>query len=181
MLKEQAKLFWIGIPILFIVGSLFHFLYGLFGELFIIGLIAPVNESIFEHTKLFSVPAALWYALVYLFRRDTLNADLWFTAALISISAHIASMLFLYYFYTGAFALKSVALDITTFFVAVTLGQVIGLHYYKHGKGLNHRLALLLTLAILIVSALLTVAPPRLPMFLDPVTNTYGIFGGSAA
>lgn len=180
MRKDQAKLFRLGIPVLFIVGSFFHFIYGLFGEPFVLGLIAPINESIFEHTKLFPVPAVLWYGLVYLFRRRELNADSWFTAELLSIVTHISSMLFLYYFYTGAFALKSLAADIITFFVAVVLGQTVGLHFYRHGTGLNYRVAVLIIFAILAASAILTIVPPHLPIFLDPLTNTYGIFGGSA-
>ena len=38
----------IGILVLFVVGSLFHFLYSLTGECFIVGLFVPINESIFE-------------------------------------------------------------------------------------------------------------------------------------
>ena len=41
----------IGILVLFVVSSLFHFLYSLTGECFIIGLFVPINESIFEHTN----------------------------------------------------------------------------------------------------------------------------------
>ena len=42
----------IGILVLFVVSSLFHFLYSLTGECFIVGLFVPINESIFEHTKM---------------------------------------------------------------------------------------------------------------------------------
>lgn len=46
----------IGILVLFVVSSLFHFLYSLTGECFIIGLFVPINESIFEHTKMVVLP-----------------------------------------------------------------------------------------------------------------------------
>lgn len=81
MPKEQAKYFWLGIPILFLAGSLFHFLYALSGEMFAVGMFAPVNESIFEHTKLFPLPATIWYGLIYLLRKEKINADPWYTAA----------------------------------------------------------------------------------------------------
>ena len=41
-----------GVPVLFLAGTLIHFLYGLSGEFFLVGLLAPVNESVWEHLKL---------------------------------------------------------------------------------------------------------------------------------
>lgn len=50
---SQAKK-WIltGIPILFLTGSLLHFAYELSGKNILIALIAPVNESVWEHSKM---------------------------------------------------------------------------------------------------------------------------------
>jgi hypothetical protein len=177
--RAQAKYFWIGIPVLFILGGLFHFLYGLCGRLPAVGLIAPVNESIFEHAKMYPLPALLWYALVFLRRRNSISADPWFTAALLSITVQVSGMVLLYYFYTGALGFRSPVLDIINFLLTVALGQIAGLHCYRHGKGLDYRLSLLIMLAVLSVFALLTVFPPRLPLFLDPKTGTYGIAGNS--
>ncbi len=128
MPKKPEKYFWLGIPVLFFAGSLSHFLYGLSGEMFAVGMIAPVNESIFEHAKMFPLSAAIWYGLIYLLRREKINADSWFTAALLSIAAQASSMLLLHYFYSGAFGLKSITADIITFLVSVSIGQIIGLH-----------------------------------------------------
>ena len=177
MPKEQAKYFWLGIPILFVAGSLFHFLYGLSGEVFAVGIFAPVNESIFEHTKLFPLPTIIWYGLIHLSHKEKINADPWYTAALLSIVTQISGMVLLYYFYLGAFGIKLLAVDITIFLVSVCIGQVTGLQYYLHSKGVNYCLSLSLIFAILFVYAILTIYPPHLPIFLDPITDTYGIYG----
>ena len=57
---NARKLFYLGIPVIFIIGTVFHFIYELTGSLFAVGHFAPVNESIFEHMKLALVPTALW-------------------------------------------------------------------------------------------------------------------------
>lgn len=59
----------LGILVLFVVSSLFHFLYSLTGECFIIGLFVPINESIFEHTKMVVLPIFIWWSIFYLFRK----------------------------------------------------------------------------------------------------------------
>ena len=52
---------WISLPMLFMVGSVFHFLYDLSGESPIIGAFAAVNESVWEHQKMVLLPVAAWW------------------------------------------------------------------------------------------------------------------------
>lgn len=59
----------IGILVLFFVGSIFHFLYLFTGKCFIVGLFVPINESIFEHTKMVVLPIFLWWTIFYLFKK----------------------------------------------------------------------------------------------------------------
>ena len=62
------------VPVLFFAGTLFHFGFRLSGELFFVGLLAPVNESVWEHFKLllWPVPLVLLIALAVLFAVFTL-------------------------------------------------------------------------------------------------------------
>lgn len=55
VLGKAERQILVGVPVLFLAGTLLHFLYGLSGEFFLVGLLAPVNESVWEHLKL-----ALW-------------------------------------------------------------------------------------------------------------------------
>lgn len=55
-----------GVPVLFLAGTLTIFLYGLSGEFFLVGLLAPVNESVWEHLKLALWPTTLWWTAGYL-------------------------------------------------------------------------------------------------------------------
>lgn len=170
MAVENKPKFYIllGIPVLILTGTLFHFLYSLTGEMFAVGLIAPVNESVFEHMKLVVVPVFLWWSLLYLFRKDNLRADSWFTSALLAMLTAVAAIPVLYYFYTGAFGFESVIVDIIIFVIAVVLGQFIGLHYYIYGNSIDYRLAFMLMFAVIVLFAVLTVIPPELPLFTEP-------------
>ena len=48
-----------GIIFVSIVGTLFHFVYEWSGNNILIGLFTPINESIWEHTKLIFFPIAI--------------------------------------------------------------------------------------------------------------------------
>ena len=48
-----------------IIGTFFHFLFDLTSESIIAALISPVNESIWEHTKLLFVPMFVFALLEY--------------------------------------------------------------------------------------------------------------------
>lgn len=166
----------ISIGLLFIIGSIFHFLYSLSQQQFLIGLISPINESIFEHTKMVVLPITLWWSIYYLLNKDNIYKNAWFTAALISLLIAIITIPLLFYFYTGAFAIESLAIDIAILFVAIMAGQLIALHYYNHGKGINYRIAIVLIILIITIFALLTIMPFRLPFFQDPIDKTYSIY-----
>jgi hypothetical protein len=47
-------------------GSALHFVYGWSSQNALVGLFAPVNESIWEHAKLVFLPPLLWYGFTSL-------------------------------------------------------------------------------------------------------------------
>src|SRR5574344_326861 len=109
-MKKINRYFIIGIPVIFILGSISHFLYNLTGENFLIGLISPVNESIYEHTKLSIIPLFLFYTIGYL--RFKPNKNKWLLSYIISLIISVITIPLLYYFYTKAFGFHSLIIDI---------------------------------------------------------------------
>ena len=152
----------LGILVLFAVGSLFHFLYSLTGECFIIGLFVPINESIFEHTKMVVLPVFIWWFIFYLFRKKDLFVNAWFTSALIAMISAIIAIPMLFYFYSQAFGIESLIIDILILLASLAIGQILGLHYYRHGKGIEYHFAIFL---IIILFAFFTINPPAFPIF----------------
>jgi hypothetical protein len=168
----------LGIPVLFFVGSLFHFLYGLSGENFLVGLLTPVNESVWEHLKLVLLPMTLWWVAGYfrLRRGQELDTPAWFCAAFVAIFTAMAVIAVLFYFYTGAFGADSLVADIGLFLLAVLLGQWAGVRVYQQGSALSAVVPVAGLIALLVLFILFTLAPPNLPLFVDPISGTRGIF-----
>lgn len=57
---KTKSIFIISCIISIIIGTLLHFVYEWSGNNFIVGLFAPVNESVWEHLKLILLPATLF-------------------------------------------------------------------------------------------------------------------------
>lgn len=75
----------------------------------------------------------------------------------------------------GSFGIESLLMDILILFVAILLGQVMALHFYTFTKSYNGKASLGLNLLIILLFVAFTFYPPRLPIFKDSVTKTYGI------
>lgn len=182
-LTRPEKWIVIGIPILFIIGSVMHFMYNIFGENPFVGLFAPINESIWEHSKMVLWPVILWWLLYYCFRgkRYQIDKNKWFTSALVALMTSLITMPLLYYFYTGAFGVELLWVDISILLFAVLFGQLLGLHTYRYGKGVNANFILVIFVLVVLLFMLFTYFPPHLPLFQDGVTGDYGFAPHSPA
>jgi hypothetical protein len=167
----------IGIPFLFIAGSFFHFLYDLSGKTILAGTISAVNESVWEHAKMLLLPPILWWVLYYLLKgkKYGINPNQWFTGMLVSIVSSILAMMFIYYFYTQAFGVKLLYMDIFILFLAILIGQGLGWHFYRYFSGINAIVSILLVTVIFILFVYWTFSPPHIPLFYDNPNGKYGI------
>jgi hypothetical protein len=167
-----------GIPIIIILAGAMHFIYDLSGSLPMVGLLAPVNESVWEHLKLGFVPLLFWWLVSYLIlkRRTDIYPEKWFLSF---AAAELVCPLFVlsfYYVKTGAFGIHSLALDIASLCAGVALAQAAGLHIYRYAVPSRSKLFLSAMLIVLLMSSfiLLTFYPPHLPVFMDSLTGKYG-------
>ena len=79
---------------------------------------------------------------------------------------------------TGALGIHLTWVDISIFYVAAALAYLLEtrlLTKEQHRPCRFARAAMLLTLTLAFVFLFFTYFPPRLPIFLDPVTMTYGL------
>lgn len=176
-LPKEEKWILKGIIILFIIGSLLHSLYDICGKNLLFAFIAPVNESIFEHLKMVTLPLIAWWSIYYILNKNKngINKDKWFTGLLISLITSIITIPLLFYFYTGAFGFESMVIDILILFLALLFGQLIGLHFYRYFNGFKWYISLGISLIIVLIFIYLTFNPISLPIFKDGVTGGYGI------
>lgn len=175
--SQPEKWILIGIPALFLIGSVMHFLYDILWENPIVGLFVPVNESIWEHSKLVLWPVILWWGLYYCFRGNSYNISKtkWFTAALFSLVTALISMPMLYYFYTEAFGVQILWIDIIILLISLILGQLLGLHCYRHEIEFSLKIVMIFLGIICLLFFLFTFFPPHIPWLQDGVTGEYGI------
>ena len=167
-----------GIAGLFVIGSAMHFAFAALGRSPLVGIFAPVNESVWEHTKLIVWPTILWWGLYLRFGRDRAEVDRgrWVSAMLVAVLTAIAVMFGTFYFYTGAFGVELLWVDILLLLVSVAAGQGLGLHLYRRGRGIGQRAAWVAALLLVVLFAVVTFFPPKIPLFLDAPTGTYGIW-----
>jgi hypothetical protein len=168
-----------GIPFVFAVGSLLHFIYDWSGQSTLIGIFAPVNESVWEHLKMAFWPMLVWWLAGYIiFRKNNwFGSTKWICAGAWALWISPLAISSLFYLYTGALGIESPLLDIVFFLLSITLSQFLALHIYKFAVPkpwctfVSIAVVALLTVAFIVY----TFTPPHIPLFQDPVTGTYGI------
>jgi hypothetical protein len=165
----------IGIALISVLGSLFHFVFEWTGGLAPVGFFTPVNESVFEHLKLTLWPTVLYAIISFKWLKPISNNFLAAKAASVYIMPLIIIIIF--YCYTAFTGESIVVVDILTFFIAVAGGQFVSykiLNLNSFPKWLNW-LSVAFIIALALVYGLLTFFPPHLPIFMDGNTSVYGI------
>lgn len=171
--------FWfiLGIPVTFLLGSLAHFAYEWSGKSIIVGIFTPVNESIWEHLKLSTHPTFLWYIVGLLLFQNKINFYIWCICSVISVLMSAIVITSFYYTYTGAFGIHSLFLDIFSLFLGLSIAQCLSLHIYNNSTltMLHFYLSIIIGSLIIICFTIFTFSPPKLPIFIDPISKQYGI------
>lgn len=171
----------ISIPLLFIVGFLLHFVFDVTGKIKIIGLVSPVNESVWEHLKLAFFPLLTWWLIKVSNKEFNDNINKKYkaiVASCVSIVLSILTILSFFYTYRGAFGIESTILDIFSLFLGLCVGQLIGYHVFNYItlKKSYVFICMVILILLLVLFFIYTFYPPQLPIFKDPITGLYGIF-----
>ncbi|OPX43322.1 hypothetical protein CLHUN_28700 [Ruminiclostridium hungatei] len=177
------KWLYISIPVLFVIGTCFHFLYELSGESPAVGAMAAVNESVWEHSKMLLLPILGWWFIFYITKgkKHGLDPRKWFSGMLVSVVAAILTTFLVFYFYTRAFGVECLVVDILLLLLSDAVGQLLGFHVYEYSKGIRVSLSAAAALLLMVVYIVWTFNPPHLPLFLDEASGKYGIQPKSTA
>jgi hypothetical protein len=165
----------IGIAVISLLGSGFHFLFEAAGSWPPVGTIAAVNESVFEHLKLTFWPTVIYAAATYkLIKNHTHNFIIAKATALYIMPVTIVV---LFYGYTALTGSDNVIIDILIFFVAVACGQLAsyGILKLKALPAWLTWISLACIVVLAVIYGLFTFYPPHVSFFMDSATGTYGI------
>jgi hypothetical protein len=181
-IDSKAKL-WIfyGIPVVFIIGGLTHFVYGWSGESTLVGILSPVNESVWEHLKITFWAYLIWWVLGYLLlsKRAGVSPAAWFSACAASLYVCALFITAFYYTYTQALGTHSVIVDILSVPAGLAISQTLAYHLIIHVRFRKSCLTYsLIAVAVLMAAfVVFTFNPPHIPLFIDHNTGGYGLPG----
>lgn len=161
-----------------LLGVLLHFAYDISGNNMIVGLFAPVNESIWEHLKLILIPFTTFSIGFYFYTKKRFS-NMFLTTLFGNIVGMFVIVL-LYYLASSIFGEPSMIYNIIIFILGLIAAYSIlyfGIYNEDFIEETKDSTAIgICSLTLLItIFVLSTFSPIKLGITRDPVTKTYGI------
>lgn len=157
----------IGFFVVSVCGTLLHFLYDFSGNNLFAAVISPINESVWEHTKLLFFPMLLYGIFLSFHFHDQYAGIL--PAFLAGLLGGCLFIPIFYYFYTGILGFGLLPVDIALFYLAVLLAFVITYRGSIANTFLPYRILLCtLTGILLLCYVVFTFSPPKFGLFAAP-------------
>ena len=155
-------------------GTVLHFLYEWLGKTVWIAPFSGVNESTWEHMKLFFWPTLLFAVIQRVFFSEYRN---FWCVKLRGMLLGLLLIPVLFYTYNGVIGKSPDWLNIAIFFLSAAAAYAWEAWLFVRGnvrcRVPNTARGMFVLLAVLFV--LFTFLTPRLGIFRDPLTGTYGI------
>ena len=157
--------------ILWGIGALFHFVYEWINIRWLAWLF-PVNESIFEHTKLVFLPLTLYYLLLFVFRKDKLGNLIY--RCNISILIGIAVEVVSYYTISGILGRDIAWINILILLVSFIVSLIFDTRIDRKEE---HTILypLIVYLSLLFFTISMTYCPFDISFFYDHSSKKFGL------
>lgn len=163
----------IGILFTIILGISLHFTYEISGNNKKVALFSAVNESTWEHLKLLFFPFLL-YSIYEYFLIGQCYPN-FFTAKTIGISFGLIVIPIVYRFLKNIIKSPEPVNGILAFIIGVLVTFFVSDNILENPNIEFNILGIFILLILTLAFFVFTFYPPHTDIFLDPVTNTYGI------
>ena len=174
MKRDYCLYLWIGFAFTILVGSALHFLFEWSGYNELVAAFSAVNESTWEHLKIFFIPTFI-YGIYEYFKYGKRLLCFW----RIKLEALLLGMAFItvfYFTYRGILGFNVYALNLIDFFASTAVSYIWQKIRIRNNNSVcSEILWFSLTLIILVGFIFFTYYPPEIGLFQDPVTYSYGI------
>lgn len=172
--KSFLNIWWWILATVFL-GTIWHFAYQLSGDNLGMGLIAPINESVWEHLKIVFTPLLVIGIVRYIVVKNDRNS--YWTGLLLGMITSMLIVIFGFYLYSsllGENLLIDIGLYVASIIVALYVSAFVrsGLKTTKVADGISIIAIVVIGLALVY----LTIAPPKFSPFIEKGSGTYGIF-----
>ena len=151
--------------LIMILGVILHYVYEWSNNNKIVGIFSPIDESVWEHLKLLFFPMLLFTIFFYFFKGKEIPNYL--CSKVIGIITAMIFTVIAFYTYSGILGRNYTFIDISLFFIAVILGQVVAYKKLKSEKKCNEQIALRILILIFILFVLFTFVKPRIGLFIS--------------
>ena len=166
----------LGYTTVVVLGTILHFIYGWTKGAIFVAPFSAVNESTWEHMKIFFFPALFFTIFHSFFFKDV--DGFW----LIKLKGTLLGMILIpliFYTYNGAIGKSPDWFNIAIFFIASGLcflyEGILIRNQKQYNKNLT-KLSIMLFCIIGLAFVLFTFETPELAIFLDPIYQSYGIY-----
>ena len=151
----------------FILGTLLHFTYKWSGENPFVGIFSAVNESTWEHLKLLFFPMLITTIIGYFCLGKSIPDFL--CVKTIGILVAIAFTVVFFYTYTGVLGGNIAIIDISSFFIAAILGELVAYMLIVNSFKCNKLIATIALILLFLCFTVFTFNPPSIGLFISPV------------
>lgn len=154
-----------------LIGTALHFLFKLSNNNVAVGIIAAVNESVWEHIKLLLTPIFI-FSFIEFFIGIKHN----YFVLLLELLLSIFLIIFFYEIKIKIFKNKYGFLNIISFYITSFIVAMV--HYLFRNINIPNSIngiSLIMVIVIFIMYLIFTIFPPKHKYFKDPITGTYGI------
>ena len=157
-----------------LAGTVLHFLYDICGKSLLLAPVSAVNESTWEHMKLLFFPLFIFAIIERIFLKEI---RLYWAVKLKGTFLGLSLIPIIFYTYNGMFGKSPDWINISIFFVAAATTFIYEPKHLKHDDHsiISNRIALMVFGLISAAFILFTFFTPEIPLFMDPITGTYGI------
>ncbi|MCX6806469.1 MAG: DUF6512 family protein [Patescibacteria group bacterium] len=175
MVKAKYQNIWWWILATVLLGTIWHFIYQLSGDNFIVGLVAPINESVWEHLKIVFFPLLTVGTVAYL-RLKPIKSN-FCTGLLVGSLTGMMIVFFGFYLYTSIIG-ELLIIDILLFIASIIVAMYISWWFVINTKKIMW-LEILSSIGLFGITGILiylTLKAPNLKPFIEESSGTYGIY-----
>ncbi len=154
-----------------LLGTILHFLYEWTDKSILVAPFSAVNESTWEHMKILLFPMLIFALIQSQFFKEYYNFR---CIKLFGILVGLILIPVLFYTINGIFGKTPGIVNISIFFVAAGVAFILEAFLFKNYHGCKSPQAAFFILCfIAFLFVIFTFIPPHIPLFEDPLTNSY--------
>lgn len=174
MTATFKKFFYISFLLSVCFGFFLHFVYELSNYSRVVDLFSPINESPWEQIKLLFFPFSIFTIILYICTKRNSKNILFVN--FVSVTLGMLLLICLHYTIHGAFGTASVIVDIIIYLASTAATFILCLYFLKNNTFFrNNTIGFILLVMLFLMFTIFTVLPPRIPLFQDPVTKSFGL------